>query len=318
MGKRRIRLLKQIKSDAQIIGIDSNTERGEQVKKELEIDVYNDLDKVLSDSKIDVAIISTSPLSHGKLIKKCLLAGVNVFSEINLVADMYYENIELSRKQNKVLFLSSTFLYREEIRYIISKINNRKENYNYIYHTGQYLPDWHPWETYRDFFVGDIRTNGCRELFAIELPWIITAFGEIENITVLSGKNTLLNIDYHDNYFVLINHRSGNKGVLAVDVLSRKAVRNLEVFSENLYISWGGDANSLKEYDVERKTERSIKLYEVVERLDGYSSFVVENAYKLELEEFFQLVQEGKQPLYDFEKDLETLKWIDRIEGESK
>lgn len=34
------------------------------------------------------------------------------------------------------------------------------------------------------------------------------------------------------NYFVMIEHIGGNKGVLAVDVVSRKAVRNMEVFSE--------------------------------------------------------------------------------------
>ena len=34
---------------------------------------------------------------------------------------------------------------------------------------GQYLPDWHPWESYKSFFVSNKKTNGCRELFAIEL-----------------------------------------------------------------------------------------------------------------------------------------------------
>ena len=43
---------------------------------------------------------------------------------------------------------------------------------NYIYHIGQYLPDWHPWENYKNFFVGDKRTGGVREIFGIDLPWL--------------------------------------------------------------------------------------------------------------------------------------------------
>ncbi|MDE6927475.1 MAG: hypothetical protein K2P06_01985, partial [Muribaculaceae bacterium] len=66
----------------------------------------------------------------------------------------------------------------------------------YIYHVGQYLPEWHPWENYQDFFVGDKRTNGCREIMAIEFPWLIETFGEIREVSVLHDKMSHLNIDY--------------------------------------------------------------------------------------------------------------------------
>ena len=34
----------------------------------------------------------------------------------------------------------------------------------------------------------------------------------------------------------------------------------------------------------------------------------------MEIEEFFEVIK-GKEPLYSFEKDIETLKIIDEIEG---
>ena len=106
--------------------------------------------------------------------------------------------MSLAKEVCKTLFLSSTFFYREEIRYIRSKISNDKK-WNYSYHIGQYLPDWHPWESYKDFFLGDKRTNGCREIMAIELPWLTGTFGEVDRVNVLSDKLTGLNIDYKDN-----------------------------------------------------------------------------------------------------------------------
>ncbi len=315
MGKRRIRLLKKIKPDFLIIGVDSNEERAELARKEYGIEICTDLSLALERYQPEYAVISTAPLSHAAIIRQCLSAGVHVFTEINLVNNQYTENMRLAEEQGKVLFLSSTFLYRDDVRYVIKKVGNHAGRVNYNYHVGQYLPDWHPWENFKNFFVGKKETNGCREIFAIDLPWIIEAFGDIEHVDVLSGKNTNLNIDYCDNYLLLIQHKTGHKGMVAVDIMSRKAVRKLEVFGEQLYITWDGTPKGLEEYDWEKKEDVSIDLYDEVDTLEGYSSFVIENAYESELRAFFDEVEKGVKPEYSFARDIVTLGWIDKIEG---
>jgi predicted dehydrogenase len=240
---------------------------------------------------------------------------LHVFTELNLVTDGYDENIQLAEEKNKALFLSSTFLHRVEIKKINKLVKMQDESLNYTYHIGQYLPDWHPWENYKDFFVGDKRTNGCREIFAIELPWLIEVFGNIKDIVVRKSKISSLNIDYNDNYMVILEHESGHKGILAVDIVSRKAVRNLEVFGENLYLSWDGSAEGLKMMDNEKKKEENILLYEKIDQLDQYSKFVVENAYYDEIVAFFDMISNNIEPIYDFEKDKIVLDLIDRIEA---
>ncbi len=238
-----------------------------------------------------------------------------MFSELNLVADGYEQNIALAKKNDQILFMSSTFLYRDEIREIKSQVRRVKSPLNYTYHVGQYLPDWHPWESYKDYFVGDKRSNGCRELFAIELPWLIDVFGEIVNVNVVKNKISTLNIDYNDNYLVVIEHSSGHKGTLALDVISRKAVRNLEVFGEELFLSWNGSPTGLKVYDFENKTDMEIDVYNEIDQLGNYAKFVVENAYLNEIVSFFESIHERKVPIYTFENDLEIIKLIDKIEG---
>ena len=198
MGRRRIRLIKKYNESFEIHGIDLNTERCEISKKEFGIETSSDLDKLLQSKKYDCAFVCTSPLSHATIISKCLASNLHVFTELNLVSNGYDANIKLARERERVLFLSSTFLYREEILKIKEIIKNKKQLVNYSYHVGQYLPDWHPWENFKDFFVGDKRTNGCREIFAIELPWIIDIFGEISNTKVVKDKISSLNIDYND------------------------------------------------------------------------------------------------------------------------
>ena len=179
MGKRRVRLVQEMFPNYVIYGVDGRKDRREEASRLHGIKCTDSIHKAAREYSIDAAFICTSPLSHNSIIKDCLLNNWNVFTELNLVEDGYKENMALAKKNGCVLFLSSTFFYREEIRYIRSQIDENRK-WNYVYHIGQYLPDWHPWENYKEFFIGNKRTNGCRDIMAIELPWITKTFGEIE------------------------------------------------------------------------------------------------------------------------------------------
>lgn len=314
MGRRRIRLMKQNMKDIFIIGIDEREDRRNEVSQLYGIKVYCSLRDALSEQRILAAFISTSPLSHGALIRECLEYNLHVFTELNLVQDQYEQNMALASLQNKVLFLSSTFLYRKEIEYMIDKVHSVQGIIHYNYHVGQYLPDWHPWEKYSDFFVGNKKTSGCREIFAIEFPWLLECFGEVKSFAVKRSKVTSLSIDYPDGYLVLLEHHSGHKGVLSVDIASRKAVRNLEIYGESIYLKWDGTPNGLYNYNIEQKCEELQKLYDDVNCISGYSQQIVENAYYKEIENFFHVIEGKEEPRYSFYKDKKTLDLIDQLE----
>lgn len=315
MGNRRIRLIRKYDKAIQIIGVDNNEERRGVLEREHGIKCYASLGHAIDAIHIDCVFVCTSPLSHSEIITQALNHRLHVFTELNLVDDRYEDNIALAKQNNLVLFLSSTFLYRDEITKIRALTNEADCRLNYTYHIGQYLPDWHPWENYKNYFVGDKRSNGCREIFAIEFPWLTEVFGDIINVDVVKGKMSNLDIDYNDNYLVIIEHASGCKGTLAVDVVSRKAVRNLEIFGERLYLHWDGSPTGLFLYDFEAKQDINLKLYKEIDQLDNYSSFIVENAYSNEIVSFFLAVAEGRTPIYSFEKDRAILRIIDRIEA---
>lgn len=315
MGKRRLRLLKRFAEVNAIIGVDGRLDRREEASELYGCDVYESIDlAVAKHPNIECCFICTAPLSHNALIHEALKRNLHVFTEINLVSDGYNENIELAKKVNKTLFLSSTFYYREEIKYIRNYLRDCSK-VNYVYHIGQYLPDWHPWENFNDFFVGDKRTNGCREIMAIELPWVIGTFGDVLDINVMSDNITNLGLPYRDNFIVQLQHENGNKGVLIVDVVSPKAVRNLEVYGENIYISWNGAPDTIQAYDKDTKSILKPKMIEETEHVEGYGSFIIENAYQNEIREFFDVTYNDKQPLYGFDQDKQVLSVIDRIEG---
>ena len=321
MGKRRIRLLKQYienegteVKDWKIIGVDSNKERCNESVGLYGITAYTSIKAALEAETVDCAVISTSPHTHAGIIKECLENNLHVFTEINLLADGYEENIALSKVKNKVLFLSSTFMYRKEMEYIKKAVREKEFSGLYRYHIGQYLPEWHPWESYKNFFVGRKDTNGCREIFAIELPWLVDTFGEIKAVHSIHKKVSDLEIDYDDSYQVLIEHASGVMGNMSVDIVTPKAGRELEIWSEGFHIGWKGTPDTLTRFNTDTGDAENISLYAQVEHKEGYNQFVVENAYYDELVNFIHSVEEKEMPRHTFEKDGRILAWIDEIE----
>lgn len=315
MGKRRIRLIKENFPEVSIVGIDNSEERCGEVKSLFNISVFNDSDEFFAQNDFDAVFISTPPLTHSKLINRALNSNLNVFTEINLVSDCYDENMRLADEVEKVLFLSSTQLYRKEIEYINSKVTQSDKITNYIYHIGNYLQDWHPWESYKNFFVGNKKTNGCREILAIELPWIVNVFGDISKIHVAKNKITDLEIDYPDSFFVTLVHKNGSNGVLIVDLASRNAVRNLEIINEDIYLSWDGTPQGFKEFDFDLEEMKELNLYDEISKEADYNQTIVENAYLEEIKNFFNVLNSIDEPLHSFEKDKYVLKMIDIIEN---
>lgn len=316
MGKRRIRLLQSGFQGHAVFGVDHNEERRRQAGEEYGIFTAGSLEELLAAEKPECAFVCTSPLSHAAVIHDCLENGMHVFTEINLVSDGYEENRRLAREKGLTLFLSSTMLYREELKEVAARTRAYEGRLSYTYHVGQYLPDWHPWESYESFFIGDKRTNGCRELLAIELPWMIRAFGEIAGVTCQKNRLTGLNIDYDDCCMLLLRHQNGNTGMLMVDVAAREAVRRLTVIGENLYLEWGGKPGTLLWKNLESAELERLDGGREAEQLSGYNATIVENAYRDEIAQFFGELEGTRQSFYGFREDLETLKLIDRIEQE--
>ena len=316
MGCRRIRLLRHHFPEIEIVGIDWVDERRKNAQANFEIKTAISIEQAVKDhGYLTAGLVCTSPISHELIIKNALNLGLNVFTEINLLNNYYSEVIETAENKNLKLYLSSTLLHREEIEFIQNKVLEDKA-VTYRYHVGQYLPDWHPWESYKSFFVTDKRTNGCREIFAIELPWIIKTFGQVVSMSVEKQKISNLEIDYPDTYNVLFKHETGICGSISINVVSRVAKRELDIIGERTQISWKGTPDSLKSWNSNLNEMEFIPTYDSPIHQSGYASNILENAYLSELSEFIDLLT-GKtsQTRYSFNQDMQIIDLINDIEA---
>ena len=313
MGRRRIRLLRKLVDNISIICVDNNRERQNQAA-EVGIKSYSDLSDALKE-RPDVAFVCTSPGHHAEIILMLVNEGINVFTELNLVADDYDKIIALAKDKEVVVFMSSTMLYNKQIQKIDELVKSNDKPVTYIYHIGQYLPDWHPWESYKDFFIGKKKTNGVREILAIQLPWIIETFGKIKSLNSNRQKCTDLEIDFNDSIITSFVHENGNIGVFVADTVSRKATTSLEIIGEDIHIFWHGHNDDLEVFNIETKKLEIVSMYDSVEHSEGYADNIIENQYSDEIQDFLDTVYKGAESRYSIEKDKYTLLVIDEIEG---
>lgn len=313
MGKRRARLIRRLRPQAALAGVDFAPARREEARG-LGVEPYESIGEAVAARRFDAAFVCTAPLTHAGVIDSLLDAGLPVFTELNLVDDGYDALTAKARAKGLPLFLSSTMLYRAETQYIKRQAAAFAKPFRYLYHIGQYLPDWHPWESYKNFFVGDRRTGGVREIFGIDLPWLLDAFGPVADVHVEKDKLSTLEIDYPDSWLVTLRHESGVKGMLAADVVCPKAVRSFELFGEGLQLFWEGSPKTLYRWNAETKEKEFVDTYGEFEHDPRYSDNIVENAYVDEIANFFGVLEGRETPRWSFEQDRAVIALIERME----
>ncbi len=317
MGRRRLRLLSRSFPDLFLAAVDSRADRREVVARDFGCPVFEGFEEALEKFAPQALIVSTPPEAHAPFVTEALRRGIHTFTELDLVEDGYDEILPFEESGSPVVFLSSTMLFRGENRWIADNHGRAGERKFYNYHVGQYLPDWHPWERYDQFFVGSTRTNAVRELLCIELPWLIKSFGGVTEHSCLWSHTSSLTLPYPDTCHLLLRHSDGTTGALTVDCVSRRAVRELRIDGEDGMIVWKGGAESLHflapsgEEIVPRQGEREL------ERMEGYAEFISETPYLEELRSFFSMIAgERTERLYSYAEHLRILRLADEIEKE--
>ncbi|MEA4952500.1 MAG: Gfo/Idh/MocA family oxidoreductase [Aminivibrio sp.] len=315
MGRRRLRLLSRFFPDLSLAVVDCREERREFVAREFDCLTFDGFREALESFAPQSLIVSTSPEAHAPFLTEAIRMGIHTFSELDLLDDGYDAILPLEEKGFPVAFLSSTPLYRSENRWIIGNHEKTGARKFYTYHVGQYLPDWHPWEKYDEFFVGSPRTNAIREILCIELPWLTECFGKVTDFSCSWSRTSSLNLPYPDTCQVLLRHADGTAGNLTVDCVSRKAVRNLRISGEEGTILWEGNSRSLCYLSPSGEPVHPLLQEKELERQAGYAEFISESPYLEELRHFFSLVSgETAERGYSYARHREILRLVDELE----
>lgn len=314
MGKRRIRCLLALGIPRESIwGYDIREDRKIEAVNLYKINTIDDPVKIIIN--VDVVIISTPPDQHICYMDMAIKYKKPAFVEAGVILKGLEEIRDKAKKNNVFIAPSCTLIFHPLVQDIGSIIKDGRFGRitNFTYHSGQYLPDWHPWEDINDYYVSKRETGGAREIVAFELTWITKLMGFPQDIHGYFTKTSNLNCQIDDCYAISMRFKNF-LGLLMVDVVSRKATRKLILNFENGQIYWDWDKNCLEIYDAIKK--RDIYIYGPTGTShQGYNKNIIEEMYIDELQSFLDaLMGNGTYP-NDLDSDIKVLKLLQQIEG---
>ncbi len=249
MGKRRVRNLQAL-GFADVAGYDLRSDRREEAAGKYGIAVFDSYESALTDFDPQALVISTGPALHMDYALPAAERGLHCFIEASVVdRERILRLADLVKKGPTVVAPSCTMAYypgpRKVKELIVQGVVGKPLNINYL--TGQYLPDWHPWEHIQDFYVSDRVTGGCREIVPFELTWLNQIFGEPDALACIKDKLTEMPADIDDIYHCLLRYPGNVLANVTVEVISRpQAIRELHILGSEGRLVFSADENCVR------------------------------------------------------------------------
>lgn len=315
MGKRRIRNLQSM-GISQIIGFDLREDRRSEAAEKYNIQVFADFKEACTNKRIDALIISVPPDMHHIYMKEAIEQGVPAFIEASVVDTDMEKIMKDATDKNILLAPSCTFFFHPAIKQIAEIINNKElgEISNFLYHSGQYLPDWHTYEKVSEYYVSKKETGGAREIVPFELTWITLVLGFPQRVVGMFKKTIQIegaeNID--DTYNMLLDYGCSIFN-LTVDVVSRFPTRRLTINGDKKQLYWNWDENMIKLFDPETNHWSEIT-YDTLSAESGYNKNITEQMYIDEMSAFVNAAQHNGVYPNNLKHDHDVLKILYSVE----
>jgi predicted dehydrogenase len=316
MGRRRLRNFRHI-GGIELAGFEPNDERRSQVGREFEMPVFDSFQGGLEWGP-QALVISTPPDHHTEYAIAAASAGLPYFTEASVVSDGMDELEATVRATGSLAAPSCTLRFHPAVTLMRERIAAGAVGrpLAVVHQVGQYLPDWHPWEDYRTFYVARRETSAVREVVPYELNWLTYLFGSVIECNCLCAKVSQLDADIEDIYSAILRFDSDVQGSLVVDVVSRPAIRRARIVCEEGTLDWDWNARCVREW---RAADGAWTEHPDPPAVQGPGgAWVAENMYIEEMRGYLRAIEQGQDrwPL-SLEQDMELLRTLNELERAS-
>jgi len=257
---------------------------------------YASLAQALETEQPDIVLVTNPTSLHLETACQALRAGAHALVEKPLSHSLagVAELLQTAKVAKRQLMVGYNLRFHPGLQrlktltddHVIGNIVSARADY------GEYLPDWHPWEDYRDSYSGR-RDLGGGPVLTLSHPlhalcWLL---GAPRRVTALAAHASALEIDTEDVADIALEFNTGQTATVHVDYLSRPPRRSIELIGEDGVLCWDYDQNRLLQYV---PTTRQWRIEE------GDPRFERNDTYVAELRHFVDCVRgEVERPLVD-------------------
>jgi len=313
IGYRHLKILKSF-PEIEVWALRSKNSKLElQIKPDREI--YN-FDEIINLKQFDGILITNPSSMHISTALNFAHSGVPLFIEKPLGSSLkgVYDLKTVCLDEKTSVLVGNNLIYHRAL-ISISKILENREIGDVICvrsQFGTYMPDWHPWEDYRESYASKSSLGGGVVLTSIhEMNYITRLFGEVDEIKAFELGGSVLGIEAEEGVEILLKHKNGITSNIHLNFFQIPYRRYCELIGEKGTLFWDFS---------KPKVELWLK-DKIVERQLGKSSKeLLDESYRSQMKHFIDVCKGDVEPIVpiengitDLENSLEVLKQIGRI-----
>ena len=281
---------------------DTDPKRLAAVAAELEIVAFSNLPEALAASSPNVVFICTPPVVHVTQALQAVRAGAHVFIEKPLSHSL--DGVEtLAREahdRGRVVQVGYNLRFQpglSKLKELIDTGTLGRVLWAYV-EAGQYLPDWRPWQDYRQSYTarrdmgGGILLDGSHEL-----DYVVWLLGRPLDMVCVAGKVSTLEVDVEDCADLVLRLASGGQAVVHLDFVQQGYSRSCKVVGERGTALWDFNWREVKLFLASDNAWHSFPY-----------SFEPNDMYVSEVEHFLDCIAGGMSPLVDLAQATEVLR----------
>jgi predicted dehydrogenase len=248
IGQRHLRNLSEL-SVGRLVGVDPDAETREQIQDDLDIPVDPTLEEGLA-REPDVAVVCVPNNLHVDVAITAAEAGCHLFIEkpLSHTQERVDELCDIVDRQELRTMVACNMRFHpciQKIRELVTKdvigdiVAVRAE-------AGQYLPDWHPEEDYRNMYSANREQGGGAILdFIHEIDYVRWLVGPMQTVSCFASSATQLEIETEDTAGILLESEDEAICEIHVDYVQREYSRSCHVIGEDGVIRWDWQSGSV-------------------------------------------------------------------------
>ena len=222
---------------------DPDPSRLSPVSEELRVEVFPDFGQALKARKPDVVFVCTPPVFHVEQATEAVRAGADVFVEKPLCDRM--EGVDQLASEASRLGRITQVGYNlrfhpglQKVKQLLDEGFIGKVLWAHV-EAGQYLPEWRPWQDYRQSYTarrelgGGIILDGSHEI-----DYVLWLLGRPSELTCMAGKVSALEVNVEDCATILLRFPSGAQADIHLDFVQPTYSRSCLLVGERGKLVW--------------------------------------------------------------------------------
>lgn len=284
IGRRHLGNLRKL-GLTHLAACDPDSSRLEHVASEFQVQCFLTFEEGLKSFQPEIVLVCTPPVQHVSQAMQALRAGAHVFIEKPLsdkldgIAEIEAEAI----RRGAVVQVGYNLRFNPGIQLLKRLLEDgvagrilwaRAE-------VAQYLPEWRPWQDYRQSYTARRELGGGIILDAShEIDYMVWLLGVPRELTCMAGQVSGLDVNVEDCATILIRFTSGAQADIHMDFVQRNTSRSCVLAGERATLQWyyaqnevsiirPGDATEVIKYDFESNQMYVAELDDFLSRVDN-------------------------------------------------